>query len=213
MENGAFKNRIVGHGVKPASQFQANPLNWRQHPPEQRTLLNSVLKEIGWVQNVVENVTTGNLLDGHERVWQGLQNGDAEVPYVQVDLSPDEEKTMLALLDPISAMAYTDKDNLKSLLEGVTAMDVNITKFLSEMAEKEGIIPSDFDPMKEWQGMPEFEQNTVDAFQTIIIRFKEEKDIVDFSNLIKQNITPQTKSLWFPKQDWDQLGRNKIYES
>jgi len=213
MENGVFKNRIVGHGVKPASQFMANPLNWRQHPPEQRNLLNSVLNEIGWVQNVVENVTTGHLLDGHERVWQGLQNGDADVPYVQVELSPDEEKTMLALLDPISEMAYTDKDNLKSLLEGVTAMDVNITKFLSEMAEKEGIIPSDFDPIKEWQGMPEFEQNTVDAFQTIIIRFKEEKDIVDFSNLIKQNITPQTKSLWFPKQDWDQLGRNKIYES
>lgn len=146
MKNGAFKNRIVSHGSKPASQFMANPLNWRQHPPEQRSLLNSVLKEIGWVQDVVENVRTGNLIDGHERVWQGLQNGDAEVPYVQVDLSPDEEKTMLALLDPISAMAYTDKDNLKSLLGGITAMDANIAAFLSKMAEQEGIIPSDIIP-------------------------------------------------------------------
>mgnify|MGYP006876735290 CR=1 FL=1 len=64
MENGAFKNRIVGHGIKPASQFMANPLNWRQHPPEQRSLLNSVLKEIGWVQDVVENVRTGNQING-----------------------------------------------------------------------------------------------------------------------------------------------------
>jgi hypothetical protein len=28
----SWRNRIVGSGVKPASEFMANPDNWRVHP-------------------------------------------------------------------------------------------------------------------------------------------------------------------------------------
>jgi len=212
MENGAFKNRIVGHGVKPASQFQANPLNWRQHPQEQRQLINSVLNEIGWVQNVVENISTGHLIDGHERVWQGLQNGDAEIPYIQVDLSPDEEKTMLALLDPISAMAYTDRENLKELLEGITAMDANITKFLSEMAEREEIIPSSeiFDPSK----LPDVFSGPEKSAFLIYITFE---DYENFKNTVeclthgKRKVpNEKTSNVVIDSKDYESFWRDKL---
>lgn len=98
---------------------------------------------------------------------------------------------------------------LKSL-EDVPPISMDSDDIIAYLGAVDGTV---IDKNKEWQGMPEFEQDTIKAFQTIIIRFKEEKDVVKFSNLIKQNITPQTKSLWFPKQDWDQLGRNKIYET
>lgn len=128
-----WRNRIVGEGVKPASQFLAHPLNWRTHPQFQRDALRGSLNEVGWVQRVIENVRTGHLIDGHERVWQALDNDDADVPFVQVGLSEEEELQVLATLDPISALAGADAQALDDLLEGVSTEDEAISELLHEI--------------------------------------------------------------------------------
>jgi hypothetical protein len=111
-----WQNRIVGHGVKAAKDFKFNPGNWREHGKFQREALNGSLSEIGWVTGVIENISTGNLIDGHARVEEALQQGpDTPVPFIQVELSEDEEKKILAVLDPISALATTNSDKLKEL--------------------------------------------------------------------------------------------------
>lgn len=137
-----WKLRIVGSGSKPASQFLPNPLNYRLHPQAQRDAVRGSLTELGWIQNVIENVRTGNLIDGHERVMSALQNGDTEVPYIQVDLSPEEEKLALAVLDPIGAMAETDDKILAELLKEVETGDAGLQALLDEMATESGIVPS-----------------------------------------------------------------------
>lgn len=57
-------------------------------------------------------------------------------------------------------------------------------------------------PMKdweiEWQGMPEF-RNENHQYMQIVVHFKEEEDVNEFSKLLKQTITDKTKSIWFPK--------------
>ena len=68
-----WRNRIVGHGTKPAKDFLANPHNWRIHPKPQQDAMQGVLGEVGWVQSVVENVRTGHLIDGHLRVVEALR--------------------------------------------------------------------------------------------------------------------------------------------
>lgn len=68
-----FKNRIIGHGEKPASEFQFNPLNWRRHPESQEAAIRSILSSIGWVTGVVVNERTGNLIDGHGRIEAALK--------------------------------------------------------------------------------------------------------------------------------------------
>lgn len=136
-------NRIVGHGVKEASQFQANDKNWRLHPQAQRDALHGALNEVGWVAPVVENVRTGLLVDGHERVWQALQNGDAPVPYVTVDLSEAEEAYVLATLDPIGAMAAADKEQLDALLREVQSGEAGVQAMLAELAQGAGVVPPD----------------------------------------------------------------------
>lgn len=138
-----IRNRIVERGEKPASQFQANPKNWRQHPKVQRETLAAILGEVGWVQSVIENKRTGNLIDGHERIWQALQDNDAVVPYVAVDLSPEEEALILATFDPISAMAVTDKAMLEDVMRDIETTNATLTQMLANMAENEGIIPRD----------------------------------------------------------------------
>jgi hypothetical protein len=57
-------------------------------------------------------------------------------------------------------------------------------------------------PMKdweiEWQDMPEF-NNQGNQFTQIVVHFKEEEDVEEFSKLLDQKITDKTKSIWFPK--------------
>jgi hypothetical protein len=131
----AWRNRIVGSGVKPASEFMANPDNWRVHPSAQQDALAGVLSEVGWVEQVVENVRTGNLVNGHLRVELALRQGDeTPVPYVQVDLSEEEERLILATLDPIGAMASADDEKLSELIAGIETEDEAIQALLSSLA-------------------------------------------------------------------------------
>jgi hypothetical protein len=111
MKNGTgkFKIRIVGFSKKAAAKFRFHPLNWRRHGDDQREALRMMLGDVGWVQGVIENQRTGNLIDGHARIEEALRDDPAQpVPYIKVDLSEAEEKAVLATLDPIGAMAEVD---------------------------------------------------------------------------------------------------------
>ena len=136
----SWKNRIVGHGEQAASQFLANPNNWRIHPKAQREALTGVLGEVGWVQSVIVNRTTGHVLDGHARIEEALKLGDeTPVPFVEVELTEDEERKILLTLDPISAMAAADKAQLDALLHDVSSASAGVQSMLAELAEKNGL--------------------------------------------------------------------------
>ena len=67
------------------------------------------------------------------------------------------------------------------------------------------------DYTKEWEGMPEFVQEDNMPHRQIIISFENESDIKQFGELLNQNITNKTKSLWFPKRERNVL-KDKGYE-
>lgn len=134
-----FANKIIGYGTKPADQFTGNPSNWRTHPQKQRDAVRASLSELGWIGVVVENAQSGFLIDGHERVWQALQNGNADVPYIQVDLDPASERLALAVFDPITYMAETDAAMLDSLLKEISTGEEALQALLAEMAEDAGL--------------------------------------------------------------------------
>lgn len=50
----------------------------------------------------------------------------------------------------------------------------------------------------EWRGMPEFNQPDNGAFRQIIMSFDDQAGVDKFAKLIEQDLTPKTKSLWFP---------------
>jgi hypothetical protein len=52
---------------------------------------------------------------------------------------------------------------------------------------------------KEWTGMPEFIQEDLTSFRSIILHFRNQEDIEEFSKLIDQKIPPKQKYLWYPK--------------
>lgn len=110
-----WKNRIVGHGELPADQFLVNPFNPRIHPEPQRKAVEASLTRLGWIAPVIVNKTTQHVIDGHERIWQAIGNGNALVPYIEVELTEDEEKVALMTFDYITLMAEYDPDMLATL--------------------------------------------------------------------------------------------------
>jgi hypothetical protein len=120
-----WRNRIVGEGEVAAGELVPHPQNWRKHPKEQAANLTGTLDGVGWVQRVIVNKRTGRMLDGHLRAELARKQGEATpVPVVYVDLSDDEERTVLATLDPIAGMAIADEATLAGLVRSIEDADL-----------------------------------------------------------------------------------------
>jgi hypothetical protein len=133
-----WKNRIVGHGEKPADQFVFNPLNYRRHPEEQREAVRMMLGHVGWVTEVIQNVRTGNLIDGQARIEEALRQDPTQlIPYTEVDLSLAEEKAVLATLDPMTGLAETDAETLDLLIKETVAEMPDLDELLQSLHNEE----------------------------------------------------------------------------
>ena len=97
------------------------------------------LSEVGWVAQVLVNRTTGHVVDGHLRVELAISRGEPSVPVVYVELSEEEERLVLASLDPLAAMATAEKDALAALLAGLETGDAALAAMLADLADQHGI--------------------------------------------------------------------------
>jgi DNA modification methylase len=136
----AWRSKIVGHDRVAPDQLVANPLNYRKHPQAQRDALKAAIEEVGFIRSVTVNKRTGNLIDGHERVWQALTSEQPLIDVEYVDLSEEEEKLALATMDPISEMATMDGQILDQLLRDVNTGSEHLQQLLSDMATDAGIL-------------------------------------------------------------------------
>ena len=134
-----WKNRIVDTGEVDPTELVANPANWREHPQAQRDALEGVLAEVGWVQNIVVNRRTGHIIDGHLRVSLAVERGESRVPVVYVDVDEEDERLMLATLDPLAAMALTDDVALERLLASVSAESAAVSSLLADLRAEDDL--------------------------------------------------------------------------
>jgi len=112
-----WRSKIVGHGKVAASQLLANPFNHRRHPQKQRDVVSASIQELGFIKSVIVNQLTGHIVDGHERVMQALGVGDDTLVDVEyVELSPEDEKKALLVLDVSSELAEIDASALDQLV-------------------------------------------------------------------------------------------------
>ena len=51
-----------------------------------------------------------------------------------------------------------------------------------------------------WKGMPEFRMGNTEPFQKITVSFASLDDVKKFAELIGQNITSRTDSIWYPNR-------------
>jgi hypothetical protein len=129
-----FRSRIVGHVEMDPNELLANPFNWRIHPQYQREALEGVLSEVGWVDEVKVNHNNGHVVDGHLRVSLALSHDEPLVPVMLLDLTEEEEKIILATIDPIASMAVTDAEKLGELFGDIQADTGRLAETMQEIA-------------------------------------------------------------------------------
>lgn len=131
-----WANRIVATEVANPAELVENPRNWRIHPREQQELMADALDRIGWIQSVVVNRQTGHIVDGHLRVAMAVSLSETSIPVSVVDLTEEEEKEVLATLDPLGMLAVIDDGAFKGLAADLEDMETpdRLRRLIGDMA-------------------------------------------------------------------------------
>lgn len=153
-----WRNRIVRSADVPPDQLLANPKNWRVHPKYQQDALLGVLTEVGVVQELIAVEGTDTIIDGHLRVSLALRTNQPTVRVKYVDLDEAEADLILAALDPLAALASTDRDKLDELLRDVSTSEEAVQAMLADLATREGIVPPDVE-------FKEYDESVADEVQ------------------------------------------------
>ena len=155
-----WHSRIVGHDKVRADQLLANPRNHRRHPQKQREVVAASVEELGFCKSVIVNQRTGYIVDGHERVMQALGASDDTLVDVEyVDLSEEDERKLLLILDASSELAEVDACDLEELLRTVNTSSQELADWFTELGEAAKI----FDPEPESDGDSDLDSVPEDA--------------------------------------------------
>jgi ribosomal protein L12E/L44/L45/RPP1/RPP2 len=76
------------------------------------------------VADILVNKRTGRLVDGHLRVAMAKEHGITVLPVRYIDVSEDEEREILATLDPIGALAEANQGKIKALVESLDGKNI-----------------------------------------------------------------------------------------
>jgi len=176
---------------------------WEHNPREinrkEAERLGDSLMEFGQIQTIAIG-PSDEILDGHQRkaVWSLLpQFGpDYEID-VRVASRPltDKERQKLVVYLHKGTIADWNFDELANTFEVPELLEWGFRPY------ELGIVGDPDNPEDLWQGMPEFEQEDLTAFQTIKVHVASKGDREAFAELLGQTITDKTKSIWYPKAE------------
>lgn len=143
-----IKDRIKSFKRVKAGDLLPNPKNWRKHPETQANALRGILAEVGWADAVLARETDSGLMliDGHLRAEVAP---DEKIPVLVLDLDEAESDLVLATHDPLTGLAEADRERLEELLHGLNTSSPDLQAMLADLAQGEGIIPPDFQPVDE----------------------------------------------------------------
>jgi hypothetical protein len=161
------------------AELAEHPANWRRHPESQIAALTDVIAEVGWAGACLFNERTGRMIDGHARRKVALEQGTERVPVLVGDWSEEQEKLILASLDPLAAMAETDEKALGDLLKEVEANGGDLQAMLDSMMPDDGELVEGFNMGK---GGP---AKNVVAMLAINVG-----DVTEFERLVAEAILP-----------------------
>src|SRR6202047_729754 len=117
-----------------AKDLLPNPKNWRRHPKTQVDALRGLLAEVGYADALLaRELPDGRLMliDGHLRAET---TPDALVPVLVLDVTEEEADKILLTLDPLAAMAESDSERIKALLQTVSTDNEAVQELLRTTA-------------------------------------------------------------------------------
>ena len=134
--------KIKLNSINPARYNPRKDL--QQNDPEYQKLRDSIAT-FGYVDPLIVNVRTNNLVGGHQRLKILIEQGIEEAEVSIVDLSPENEKALNLALNKISG--DWDNDKLAVLLDELTKIpDFNVTLTGFDLPEISNILDTFFEP-------------------------------------------------------------------
>lgn len=95
-----------------------HPENPKKHPHRQRQAFLALHEDVGWAGAVVLNRITNNIVDGHMRREEAIKKG-ITVPLLIGEWTPEQERKLLLMKDPIGSMAQYQAEAMTALTESV----------------------------------------------------------------------------------------------
>lgn len=172
---------------------------WERNPRKIEDIeaqrLGKSLSDFGQVQTIAIG-PDNSIYDGHQRqlVWSALDKfGPDYVVDVRMSsrLLIEKEREKLVIYLHKGTVADWDWEQLDTF-ELSDLQDWGFKNY------ELGIVDDPDDPNELWEGMPEFEQEDLTAYQTIKVHFASEGDREAFAELVGQKITEKTPSIWYP---------------
>ena len=130
----SIRDRIRELRRVPVQRLVPHPKNWRRHPKAQKDAFAALRGEIGFAGVLlVRELSDGKyqILDGHMRA---AMTREGLVPVVILDLTDEEAEKFLVTYDPLAAMAETDYERLKALLDTVQTDSAAVKELLRRTA-------------------------------------------------------------------------------
>jgi hypothetical protein len=150
-----YRNRIKALEYVNSADLVAHPGNWREHPAAQAEALKGVLSEVGIAGALLayRSERQGGALvviDGHLRKDAAPQKW----PVLVLDVDDAEADYLLAVVDPLAAMAVADAGALDALLSSVQSGEAAVTAMLAELAAASSV-PTGDDWENAFGGLPD----------------------------------------------------------
>lgn len=105
----------------PIGELKMAPYNPRKMPKVEMDNLKRSITRFGFVEPIVMNTKTGNVVGGHQRLQAATELGIKEVPVVKVSLTDKEEKKLNIALNRISG--EWDMDKLEEIMRELEPED------------------------------------------------------------------------------------------
>lgn len=192
------------------SELKPHPRNYRAHPEHQLDHIGASLKQHGFYRNVVV-AKDNTILAGHGVVKAAEKIGIKLVPVLRLNLKSDDPRALkiLASDNELGKFSENNEQLLTQILQEIRDSDP-IGLFGTGYDDRTlgtllSVNDPTVDPMSEWNGMPEFDQIDKTAKRQIVMNFKTDEDADQFGKLIDQNVTENTRSLWYPKAEIERL--------
>jgi ParB-like nuclease family protein len=184
--------------LRPLSSLVPAARNARMHSDAQIDQIIASITEWGWTMPVLVD-EAGMVIAGHGRLLAAERMGLVEVPVIIARGWSEMQKRAYLIADnKLSENASWHQEFLGLELHelALAGFDTLLTGFTE--SEIEAIGMPDNSPLREWVGMPEFEQNEKKAYRTMIVHFQDEGSFKTFMGLVDQQVTDKTKFIWFP---------------
>lgn len=195
--------------------LNADPNNVRTHSSKNIEAIKESLRKFGQVKPIVIN-SDHFVVAGNGTLQAAKELGWTQIATVEIPADWDSAKIKaFAIADNRSAeLANWDlpqlADQLDELKEyGFQLQDIGFTKqdletmIRLEEAKQKGKT----DPYEEWVGMPEYDQENLQAAFKVTVNFKSEQEAKDFFLLIDR---PKKASMWWPVDEVIESNRHDL---